>query len=112
MAETRIDVSIEQKQMPQGGRKRHPNTCPSCGSHYRDDELERELYVCAQCGHHFPVRARKRIEQLADRESFLEEGYSDPHLEARRQASVHFWAALKDPSKARDQRSVANHAAS
>ncbi len=73
MAETRIDVSIEQKQMPQGGRKRHPNTCPSCGSHYRDDELERNLSVCPQCGHHFPVRARARIAQLADPESFVEE---------------------------------------
>ena len=48
-----------------------------------------------------------------DRESFLEEGYSDPHLEARRQASVHFWAALKDPSKAREhyQAAVANEGA-
>ena len=48
-----------------------------------------------------------------DRESFLEEGYSDPHLEARRQASVHFWAALKDPSKAREhyQAAAANEGA-
>jgi acetyl-CoA carboxylase carboxyl transferase subunit beta len=70
----RIDVSIEQKDRaePQGG-KRHPNTCPSCGSHYRDDELERELYVCPQCDHHFPVRARLRIEQLVDPGSFFEE---------------------------------------
>src|SRR5262249_30048533 len=56
---------------PDGAR--HPNTCPSCGSHYRDDELERELYVCPQCGHHFPVEARTRIAQLADRDSFVEE---------------------------------------
>ena len=73
MAETRVDVSIEHKQMPQEERKRHPNTCPSCGSHYRDDELERNLSVCPQCGHHFPVRARARIAQLADPESFVEE---------------------------------------
>ncbi len=71
----RIDVSIEQKDRaePQPGAKRHPNTCPSCGSHYRDEELERELYVCPQCGHHFPVGARVRIEQLTDPGSFLEE---------------------------------------
>jgi acetyl-CoA carboxylase carboxyl transferase beta subunit len=71
----RIDVSIEEKDRaePQAGAKRHPNTCPSCGSHYRDDELERELYVCPQCGHHFPVRAGTRIEQLADAGSFVEE---------------------------------------
>ena len=46
--------------------KRHPNTCPKCDSHYRDDELESAQFVCAHCGHHFPVPARKRIEQLAD----------------------------------------------
>ena len=53
--------------------KRHPNTCPRCHSHYRDDELEQTLRVCSQCGHHFPVRARERIAQLADRGTFAEE---------------------------------------
>src|SRR5437764_7121674 len=71
----RIDVSIEEKDRaePQTGAKKHPNTCPSCGSHYRDDELDRELYVCPQCGHHFPVGSRKRIAQLTDAGSFSEE---------------------------------------
>jgi acetyl-CoA carboxylase carboxyl transferase subunit beta len=53
--------------------KKHPNTCPGCGSHYRDDELEENLRVCRQCGHHFPVRARERIRQLADEGTFREE---------------------------------------
>ncbi len=70
----RIDVSIEHKNLPsRDGEKRHPNTCPSCGSHYREDELARNLNVCPQCSHHFPVRARARIEQLADADSFAEE---------------------------------------
>jgi acetyl-CoA carboxylase carboxyl transferase subunit beta len=70
----RIDVSIEHRHVPEGdGRPAHPNTCPKCGSHYRDDELERHLRVCPQCGHHFPVPARTRIAQLADEDSFLEE---------------------------------------
>jgi acetyl-CoA carboxylase carboxyl transferase subunit beta len=51
----------------------HPNTCPSCHSHYRDDELEQSLWVCEQCGHHFPMRARARIASLADHGSFAEE---------------------------------------
>jgi acetyl-CoA carboxylase carboxyl transferase beta subunit len=74
MAE-RIDVSIEHRHdpEPERGGKEHPNTCPSCGSHYRDDELDEHLRVCPQCGHHFPVRARSRIEQLADPDSFTEE---------------------------------------
>jgi acetyl-CoA carboxylase carboxyl transferase beta subunit len=71
----RIDVSIERKDRadPQPGARKHPNTCPSCGSHYRDEELEPQLFVCPQCGHHFPVRAPVRIAQLADPGSFVEE---------------------------------------
>ena len=70
----RVDVEIENKRpddAPSG--ESHPNTCPGCGSHYRDDELAESLRVCPQCGHHFPVRARERIEQLADPGSFVEE---------------------------------------
>src|SRR5437764_13819123 len=72
----RIDVSIEHKNALPEARadgKPHPNTCPGCGSHYRDDELEQHLTVCPQCGHHFPMRARERIKQLADEGSFTEE---------------------------------------
>ena len=76
MAQPRIDVSIENKggsgTCPGDGRKR-PNTCPSCGSHYREDELERHLGVCPQCGYHFPLSAPERIEQLADPGTFAEE---------------------------------------
>jgi acetyl-CoA carboxylase carboxyl transferase beta subunit len=74
MAESRIDVSIERKDEPQPAEgKRHPNTCPVCGSHYRDEELEAALRVCRQCGHHFPMPARERIAHLADPGSFEEE---------------------------------------
>src|SRR4051812_23417537 len=75
MVEGRIDVSIEHKGTPTNaddGRK-HPNTCPSCGSHYRDDELEKHLGVCPQCDYHFPLSARERIAVLADEGSFAEE---------------------------------------
>ena len=70
----RIDVSIEHKHAPpEDGGRPHPNTCPGCGSHYRDDELEANLRVCPHCGHHFPVHARERIRQLTDEDSFVEE---------------------------------------
>jgi acetyl-CoA carboxylase carboxyl transferase subunit beta len=70
----RIDVSIEHRHAPAAdGGKPHPNTCPKCGSHYRDDELAASLYVCAQCGYHFAVHARDRIEQLTDADSFVED---------------------------------------
>jgi acetyl-CoA carboxylase carboxyl transferase beta subunit len=69
----RIDVSIEHKGARPLTEARHPNTCPSCGSHYREDELDQNLGVCPQCGHHFPLSARERIEQLSDPGSFTEE---------------------------------------
>src|ERR671933_265593 len=74
MAEPRIDVSIEHRGAPPPVDERpHPNTCPRCHSHYRDDELDTHLWVCPQCGHHFPLRARSRIASLVDEGSFVEE---------------------------------------
>ncbi len=72
--ESRVDVTVENRQAAgTDDGKRHPNTCPRCHSHYRDDELEQTLRVCPQCGHHFPVQARERVAQLADRGTFAEE---------------------------------------
>ena len=68
----KIDVSVETGEQP-APPPDHPNTCPSCHSHYRDDELEQSLWVCEQCGHHFPMRARARIASLTDPDSFAEE---------------------------------------
>jgi len=70
----RVDVEVESKRPDDPAQgKAHPNTCPGCGSHYRDDELAQNLRVCPHCGHHFRVGARDRIEQLADPGSFVEE---------------------------------------
>jgi acetyl-CoA carboxylase carboxyl transferase beta subunit len=73
MSSPRIDVSIEHRDAPEPQGKKHPNTCPGCESHYRDDELDAVLWVCPQCGHHFPMKARARIASLADDGSFVEE---------------------------------------
>jgi acetyl-CoA carboxylase carboxyl transferase subunit beta len=73
MSEARIDVQVEHKHAPPPADAKHPNTCPKCGSHYRDDELASALWVCAHCGHHFPMRARARIEWYADPGTFQEE---------------------------------------
>jgi len=54
-------------------REKHPNTCPTCGSHFRDDELAVALYVCGQCGYHFRMPSRARIAWLTDPGSFVEE---------------------------------------
>ena len=68
----KIDVSVQTGDQP-APPPSHPNTCPSCHSHYRDDELEQSLWVCRQCGHHFPMRARSRIDSLVDPGTFEEE---------------------------------------
>jgi len=69
-----VDVEVESKRPDEPTQgKAHPNTCPSCGSHYRDEELAQTLRVCPHCGHHFRVRARERIDQLTDPGSFVEE---------------------------------------
>ncbi len=73
MPEARIDVQVEHKHAPPPTDKKHPNTCPKCGSHYRDDELESALWVCAHCGHHYVMRARARIAWYADPGTFVEE---------------------------------------
>jgi acetyl-CoA carboxylase carboxyl transferase subunit beta len=72
MTEAQIDVKVEQVESAPA-ESNHPNTCPSCGSHYRDDELAATLYVCGHCGHHYRMPARARIAWLADPGSFVEE---------------------------------------
>jgi acetyl-CoA carboxylase carboxyl transferase subunit beta len=67
-----VDVVYEDKR-PKPAPAKHPNTCPRCSSHYRDDELAATLWVCGHCGHHFPMKARARIEALTDPDSFVEE---------------------------------------
>src|SRR5947199_7097484 len=83
---SRIDVSIEHRNVPEPPGKKHPNTCPECQSHYRDDELEAALWVCPQCGHHFPMGARLRIASLADDGSFVEEA-----ADLRSEDPLHFF---------------------
>src|SRR5438445_3420886 len=73
MSSSRIDVSIEHRDAPEPQGTKHPNTCPQCDSHYRDDELDATLWVCPHCGHHFPMKARARIASLADAGTFSEE---------------------------------------
>ncbi|MGI9254888.1 MAG: acetyl-CoA carboxylase, carboxyltransferase subunit beta [Thermomicrobiales bacterium] len=46
--------------------------CPSCGDLIYTKELDRTHRVCPKCHHHFRLRARQRIELLADPETFTE----------------------------------------
>lgn len=50
--------------------KLHP--CPECGGEHRESELREHLYVCSNCGHHYSITARHRIQITADEGSFHE----------------------------------------
>ena len=74
MSETsRIDVSIEHKQAPEPPAEETPEHLSRLRLALSRRRADANLRVCTQCGHHFPVRARERIEQLADKGSFAEE---------------------------------------
>ncbi len=46
--------------------------CPGCAEMLFNKQLDKSLRVCPQCGHHFRISARARIEQLVDQGSFVE----------------------------------------
>ncbi len=46
--------------------------CGKCSELIYTKELENNLRVCPKCGHHFRLRARERIAQIADPDSFEE----------------------------------------
>jgi len=73
--------------------------CEQCGHIDIREKFERNLQVCAQCGHHRRIRGRRYVEILTDSQSFVElytdltsvdvlgfEGYADRIQVARRKA--------------------------
>ena len=44
--------------------------CFNCNAQLPRKELEQQMMVCPQCGYHFRINARKRIEQLFDEGTF------------------------------------------
>ncbi len=46
--------------------------CPECGTLLLTTDIEENLQVCSKCNHHFRLSARKRIEIIADKDSFVE----------------------------------------
>jgi len=72
VANISVDITRDTGDEPGGRKPQHPNTCPRCSSHYREDELVENLRVCTHCGYHFAVTAEERIGQLCDEQSFVE----------------------------------------
>lgn len=46
--------------------------CPGCGKMVFSDEVEKNMYLCPECGHHFHMSARQRIALVCDKDSFEE----------------------------------------
>lgn len=46
--------------------------CPTCRATVFKKDVESRLNVCPECDHHFPVSARRRLDQLLDENSFEE----------------------------------------
>ncbi len=46
--------------------------CESCGEILYKEEVHQNLSVCPSCGKHFRLSSRRRIEQIADRNTFKE----------------------------------------
>jgi acetyl-CoA carboxylase carboxyl transferase subunit beta len=46
--------------------------CVSCGEVLYSKDLEKNLNVCAKCGHHYRISSRKRLDLLLDAETFAE----------------------------------------
>jgi acetyl-CoA carboxylase carboxyl transferase subunit beta len=72
------EVSVENEEKSGPGRKKSgvPEglwlRCDSCSATIFRKQVERQLYLCPECGHHFYVPAAVRIKQLLDEESFEE----------------------------------------
>src|SRR5690606_327329 len=56
------DAQTAKKEVPDGLWTK----CPECRALLYNKDLERNLYVCDKCGHHFPIGVRVRLKQLLD----------------------------------------------
>lgn len=79
LTRARKGINIFQKGAENGEATRRPeipenlwNKCPSCGDLCYHKELAQNLWVCFQCGYHYPIDAVMYFELLLDEGSFEE----------------------------------------
>lgn len=75
MRRATVHIDRLRRRRGDGRRRRIPaddQSCPRCGSHFRADELRKNLRVCSSCGHHFRVSGLERVDQLAGFREWIE----------------------------------------
>ena len=72
----RPNIELEDAGMNTSAQPESPNalyvSCPKCKAMCADTDLQSNASVCPSCGHHFRIGARRRIELIADENSFEE----------------------------------------
>jgi len=68
MAKVNQPAATQDKRVPEGLWMR----CPDCENMVYRKQVDERLGLCPDCGHHFRLSARRRIEMLADEGSFEE----------------------------------------
>ena len=72
----RPNIELEDAGLSAPEQPESPNalyvSCPKCKAMCADADLENNASVCPSCGHHFRIGARRRIELIADENSFEE----------------------------------------
>ncbi len=71
-SKTQSIIKVRKKDLPEGLWLK----CPVCNEIVYKHEIESGAGVCPKCSHHFPMKARERIELLVEPDSF-EELYAD-----------------------------------
>ncbi len=66
------DLSEEKRSVPAGVFTK----CPGCRAALLTADLEKNLNVCPQCAHHFPLPSDRRLELILDPGTFVEEDAS------------------------------------
>ena len=63
-----LKIAPKRRELPDGLW----NKCDGCGEILYQKELDRNLWVCPKCDHHFRITARQYIDLLTDENSFVE----------------------------------------
>jgi acetyl-CoA carboxylase carboxyl transferase subunit beta len=69
-----VTVQVTHKEPPPVITVEDGDRCPECGEPTTPEDLDAALLVCPHCDHHFPMTAPRRLESLADADTWVEVG--------------------------------------